>query len=255
MSREESLQKPGGESSRYPWYYRDVPVGVIVGFVALVAIPTIVIEFRPIRTAPPVTVVAHGDPPAPWKSVLPNQLPLPSFQVIPEPPVIAKVAPRHSAVDAVFSHSISPPELPKGPALGLRYAVLKELPDGGFAPVDPRQDLGESDRVVIRFDPNEAGFLNIFERSAGVWQSIATQQVQRSAAYTFPPDRTIQPETASREFLVVFSRRSEKPDPAEAVPISSTAEEDLNQAGFVVRATQRNPDLLSFSLTLKYLPR
>jgi hypothetical protein len=113
MSRAAGLQKAGEQSPRQPWYYRDVPGWVILGFVSAVALAILTVGFRPVRTAPPVTVVAPGDKAPPWKAPIPQQLPMPSLPSIP-PPVIAPPAPTSSsAIDAILSPAVTPPAPPE----------------------------------------------------------------------------------------------------------------------------------------------
>ncbi len=95
-----------------PWYYNDVPGWVIATFVSVAVLAGLAVEFRPVRSIPPVTVVAPGDKAPPWKAPIPQQLPLPSFRAIP-PPVIAPAPPNRSAVDAILSKEVSPPPPPE----------------------------------------------------------------------------------------------------------------------------------------------
>ncbi len=69
---EDPADKPAAPQA---WYYRDVHPGIIAGAAAAVILITLVVTYRPVRTAPPVNVVAQTELPQPWKSVLPGELP------------------------------------------------------------------------------------------------------------------------------------------------------------------------------------
>jgi hypothetical protein len=89
---EDASEKP---AAAQPWYYRDVHPGIIAGAAAAVILITLAVTYRPVRTAPPVTVVAQTDLPQPSKSVLPAELP-PQFRFGGAPVAVPKLpaAPR-----------------------------------------------------------------------------------------------------------------------------------------------------------------
>jgi hypothetical protein len=112
MSPAEGLQESDQQSSRYPWYYKDVPAWVIGAFVSAVVF-ALAVGFRPVRTIPPVTVVAPGEKAPPWKAPIPQQLPMPSLAAIPPPVIPPPALPGHSVVDAILSKGVSPPKPPE----------------------------------------------------------------------------------------------------------------------------------------------
>jgi hypothetical protein len=228
-----------------PWYYRDVHPGIIAAAVSAVVIVTIGIKFWPVRTAPPISVVAQAELPQPAKSDLPAELPVQGYQAaatqnhaLPEPPRIPaahsvrELAPAVNEVLAQSTARPAPPDVPSrgaatdladvssrpqafaraaiAPAtLALRYTILKKLSSGESAPVDPGQELEASDEALIRLEPNESGFLYVLERAdSGDWRAIASERVQASAPYTVPKNGTFHAEhSGPREFLVLFSRQ------------------------------------------------
>jgi hypothetical protein len=251
MSRE-APQKPVGQ---YPWYYRDVPVWIIAASATAAVVIFFVTEFRPVRTAPPVTVVAHQDAPPPWKAILPDRLP-PPLPALPPPPVISSPDPPHSALDTILSKTLSAPAHPsETPLLALRYSVLKQLPGGAFVQTGPPQELAENDRPAIHFESSDSGFLTVFEQSPDGWQKTFTGEVPSSSGYTFAPPGTRFPETGSRQFLILFSRNSQNPEPSQLDTLSPVNPVDSPQPGFIVQATPQNPELLAFTLTLTYTLR
>jgi len=273
-----------------PWYYREVHPGIILAAASTVAIVTLGVKFWPVRTAPPVNVVAQAELPQPAKSDLPTQL---LFQAqpadarrapqLPAPPVIAaapaapQLEPAAEAVLALSSARPTPPEvsapggaasgniLPKTVALrtaataslALRYTILRKLPTAEFSPVDPRQELEAGDETVIRLEPAESGFLYVLERSAtGEWRPIVSDRVEASVPYTVPKNGTFRAEgSGPREFLVQFSRQpqalSGRGQPATA-PAQGQQVRVEGAATYVASASPSASQQVSLSITLKY---
>ena len=50
--------------------------------------------------------------------------------------------------------------------IGLRYNILRKQSGGGFAEIDPQQELERNDEVVIRLQAGEPGYLYILQRDA-----------------------------------------------------------------------------------------
>jgi hypothetical protein len=298
----EALQDPSaraellaalGDAPR-PWYYREVHPGIIVAVAAALVIVTLAVKFWPVRTAPPINVVAQSELPQPAKSALPTQLTQQFLShetpELPEAPVIAtqrgaapdvlgtidallpvpssagQTAPPSAAVSLTAQRPPTGrccgPILLQPPPLGLLYTVLKRLPNGELAPVDPRQELDSSDETVVRFEPNESGFLYVLERSGDSWRPIATEQVRSLGSYTVPRDGAFHNEGAGpREFLVLFSLQAQDfPKGAAVVRLIGRPPAPIQQmfggaASNLVAASAQRPEQVSFSITLKYPSR
>jgi len=274
-----------------PWYYREVHPGIILAAASAVVIVTLGVKFWPVRTAPPVNVVAQAELPQPAKSDLPTQLlfqPQPGSArkappQLPAPPAIAAAPPApqlEPAAEAVLARSSAPPSppevsapgaaasgniLPKAPVLraaataplALRYTILRKLPTAEFSPVDPRQELEAGDETVIRLEPAESGFLYVLERSvAGEWRPIVSDRVEASVPYTVPKNGTFRAEgSGPREFLVLFSRQpqdlSGRGQPAIA-PAQGQQVRVEGAATYVASASAAASKQVSLSITLKY---
>jgi hypothetical protein len=252
-----------------PWYYRDVHPAMIAAAVSAVVIVTLSVRFWPVRTAPPISVVAQAELPQPAKSELPSQLPFQARQAaptkdnpLPEAPPVPAASPApelQPAINEMLAESSarpSPPELaaPAGAtdaantpgrpqpiraaamapaALAVRYTILKKSVTGQFAAVDPQQELEAGDETVIRLEPNESGFLYVLERTgSGDWRPIANARVQASVPYTIPNAGTFHAERPGpREFLVLYSRQPQNVSSGAQPAVSSALEQKAGAAG------------------------
>ena len=99
------------------------------------------------------------------------------------------------------------------PYLGLRYRVLRRDPEGVFSAVDPDTVFRSGDQVRVVFEPNDAGYLYLFERGAtGAWRVLASERMERLAGYQVPRTGAMREEEPGvRRLYAVFSRRA---DPA-----------------------------------------
>jgi hypothetical protein len=86
--------------------------------------------------------------------------------------------------------------------LGVRYQILRKLPSGEFEPAPVGGDLARGDTVKLSLEPNDAGFLTVFELGSN--QSLVSAPVQRMTAFTTPEISTSGP--GRKEFRVVFAR-------------------------------------------------
>jgi hypothetical protein len=280
-----------------PWYYRDVHPGVIAGAAAVLVV-LLAIRYWPVRTAPPLDVVAQTQLPQPTKSAVPTELPPSSFvqpaarkavPQLPEAPVIpaslgaAGTPEMRRALDTLLAQSSpgpAPPgalsspglELARGalraqamlprpsapPApLGLRYTILRKLPGGEFAPVDPRQELDAADQTIIRFEPGAAGFLYVLERTPDGWRRIAADEVQPSTAYTVPRGDVFRGEGGPVEFQVLFAREAQNvPERAPARIAGAGGQQVLpGPTTTVISTAVEQKERMSLFITLRYPSR
>jgi hypothetical protein len=95
---------------------------------------------------------------------------------------------------------------PAAAPLGLKYTVLRRLPEGEFAETAPDQ-LAIGDTVRVRFVPNDNGYLYLMEKqTGGGLRQLHFARLEREK----PHEATLSAvgEAGSRELLVMFSRRS-----------------------------------------------
>ena len=273
-----------------PWYYRDVHPGIITAAACAVVIAFVGVRFWPVRTAPPITVVSQAELPQPAKSDLPTALPFPERQAekikpLPPPPVVTAAPSARqlpAAVNDVLAQTLTHPRPEEPPAaavtataaaltrpqafaraavatapLTVRYAILKKLPNGEFAPVNQGQALDTTDQAVIRLEPNESGFLYVFEQTdSGDWRPIANERVQASVPYTVPKSGTFHVERPGpREFLVLFSRQPQNISSGLQPVIAAAREQKVGIGGYpadVVATSASSSAEVSFPITLNY---
>jgi hypothetical protein len=151
------------------------------------------------------------------------------------------------------------PILLQPPPIGLRFTVLQKLPNGELAPVDPRQELDSAEEMVIRFEPNESGFLYVFERSGENWRRIATEQVRPPSSYIIPREGAFHNEgSGPREFLALFSRRAQTfaestpAAPGPRGPLPAPAPQMFGRSAGLALASVQRPEQVWLSITLKY---
>jgi hypothetical protein len=236
------------EQAPEPWYYRPLsPAAIAASAAALIAF-ALVVSWRPLPLRKPVTPVepqivtvrpevkpfsALPDSlrPQPVPSPVPRELPppplLPSAAANPPLPLLAQTpappgppAPNPRPVlgqSFIPSSSTVQPPLPnlsvtrtaaEIPLLGLPHAILRKLPGGGLAEVNPQQVLDRDDEVVIRLQVSQVGYLYLMEKDAqNQWQPFATQRVLRPGSYTLPSAGGIRADSAdSKDLYVLFSR-------------------------------------------------
>lgn len=94
--------------------------------------------------------------------------------------------------------------------LGLRYSVLRRT-NGQVASVNPNEPIDRGGELSLRIEPNEAGYVYIFERTPDGWQLFSTSRVERMAPYNVPPTGTLQfDRPGPKELFVVFSRQPQQ---------------------------------------------
>jgi hypothetical protein len=278
-----------------PWYYRPLSPAIITGAAAALIAFALVVYWRPLRTRIPVDttpvkpqiatvppgkafgVLPDGLRPRPVRSSLPAELPPPPVlapaassaalqklaetPAAPPPPEPAPAAAQASApADATTqllraALSALPPAAPR-----LRYRIMRRLPNGEFAEVDPQQELEREDAVVIRLEVSETGYAYVFQQDVEKqWQPLATARVLRAGSYLLPPTGSIRADTpGSKEFLLVFSRVPLSNARGPAIALSVKGQEVIPAASpgrataVVTTAAEPPAQQVSFPITLKY---
>jgi hypothetical protein len=121
-------------------------------------------------------------------------------------PRLRMAAPRANKVEPVAA--ITPVPVPH---LGLRYRVQRRGPDGEFSAADPGMAFRTADQIRLVFEPNDSGYLYLFERArAGTWRLLASDRIERLASYPVPRTGAMRnDEPGVRQFYAVFSRRAD----------------------------------------------
>jgi hypothetical protein len=199
--------------------------------------PVKVFEPPPLRQKPKLQAVL---PRPPIVNPEPQAADALLFAVRPAPPApravtVARLAPssRQSADLArqLYSQSNAPPMgfatgtlpqtrakmaragvvIPAASNLGVRYSLLLRGVDGEYAPARLDTEFHPGDSVRLRFEPNDSGYLYLFQRdSAGGWRLASTQRVLRGQACLLPATGALHYDQPGRkELLVVLSPREE----------------------------------------------
>ncbi len=123
--------------------------------------------------------------------------------------------------------------------LGLRYSVLKKLPDGTYQEVSPDATFHQGDRIRISLMANQPGYLYVIERgSSGKWMPLyparsATPDTAAAAGNQLEPGKQyLIPGKGSWEF------RGEPGQERLFVLLSREPDEHLDQTIAALRNTQ-----------------
>lgn len=103
--------------------------------------------------------------------------------------------------------------------LGLRYSILKKA-GAGQVEVDPKMIFRAGDRIRLRVEVNDTGYLYIIHRgSSGVWKPLfpspeiegGSNIVQAGRSYDIPPAHvfTFDEQAGEEKLFVVFCRQPE----------------------------------------------
>lgn len=104
---------------------------------------------------------------------------------------------------------VSRPALPPALHLGVRYEVLRRLPDRSFATASPDQELDAQDQVTVLIESNDDGYLSVIERTPeGAWRPVVLDRIARMQPYTVPTTGALTFETARPiELFIQVSRQ------------------------------------------------
>jgi hypothetical protein len=98
-----------------------------------------------------------------------------------------------------------------GPALhlGVRYQVLRRLPDRSFADLSSDQELDAKDEVTVLIESNDDGYLSVIERTPeGRWRGVVLDRIARMQPYTVPATGALTFEAAAPiELFIQVSRQ------------------------------------------------
>jgi hypothetical protein len=145
-----------------------------------------------------------------------------------------------------------------GPALGLRYTILK-LAGGSTVEVAPDSVFRAGDRIQVRVEANNAGYLYIINQgSSGTWKPIfpspeidnGNNRVESLHAYTLPSEehRMVFDETAGAEKLFIILSREPEPDLEKMVyslrsrPAAEKSDEPVQSSKELIMASNQGID-------------
>lgn len=101
------------------------------------------------------------------------------------------------------------PALPLALHLGVRYQVLRRLPDRSFADVSSDQELDAKDEVTMLIESNDDGYLSVIERTPDrTWRGVVLDRIARMQPYTVPATGALTFEAAAPiELFIQVSRQ------------------------------------------------
>lgn len=99
--------------------------------------------------------------------------------------------------------------LPLALHLGVRYQVLRRLPDRSFAGVSSDQELVAKDEVTVVIESNDDGYLSVIERTPDrTWRGVVLDRIARMQPYTVPATGVLTFEAARPiELFIQVSRQ------------------------------------------------
>ncbi|HLK48456.1 MAG TPA: hypothetical protein VKT49_09990 [Bryobacteraceae bacterium] len=118
-----------------------------------------------------------------------------------------RVEPQQQRVAVMRSAAAAPVTQP----LGIRYSILRRVPNRELAATIPNEVLDPNDQMVVRFESNEAGYLSVFERAPEGWRLLNSGHLERLGPYFVPASGSLTfDNVAARELFVVFSRQPQQ---------------------------------------------
>jgi len=150
--------------------------------------------------------------------------------------------------------------------LGVRYSLLLKGADGEYALARLDTEFHPGDSVRLRFEPNDSGYLYLFQRdSAGGWRLASTQRVLRGQSCVMPASGALQyDQPGQKELLAVLSPREEPSlatlDTAELDTLAASVSADILKAtvssGESAYAVDTRPQAgqqkVAFEITLEF---
>ena len=144
------------------------------------------------------------------------QPPSPPPEPEPEPEPAAPAAPPPAA--APGGAQFVPASLKEPAPIGIRCSVLRRIGPSDLIEVDPDQVFRAGDRIKLRVEANEDGYLYVIARgSSGVWKPLfpspqvagGNNFIEAGRTYDIPPGHvfTFDEQSGEEKIFVVFSRQ------------------------------------------------
>ncbi|HZP23472.1 MAG TPA: hypothetical protein VFB04_08495, partial [Terriglobales bacterium] len=140
--------------------------------------------------------------------------------------------------------------------LGLRYSILRRDANGQVAALNPNEPLDPGGAISLQIQPNETGYLYVFEHAPDAWRLFASSRIERSTPYNVPKTGALSFEgSGPKELFVVFSRQPQQtPYPIPEARLDQLMSGNLAEgATYVVStATVVPAQILAFPITLTH---
>jgi len=155
---------------------------------------------------------------------------------------------------------------PSARNLGVRYGLLLKGTGDEYSPVALDTVFHSGDAVRLRLEPNDTGYIYLFQRDAtGGWRLASTQRVEKGQRCLLPASGALQyDQPGSKELLLVLSRQEDPSlaalDTAALDALASNAQANLlkatvssEESGYAVDTrTQPSQQKVAFEITLEY---
>ena len=140
--------------------------------------------------------------------------------------------------------------------IGIRYAIQRRLANGQTASIIPNEVLDGGDQVTVNLEPNEAGYLSVFQRTTNGWSEIASRRVERLASYTVPERGalTLSGPGALDLFVVVSREARQTPYPVPEARLDQVMSVNYQERLTYVVSTASLPQgqTIAFPITLSH---
>ena len=147
--------------------------------------------------------------------------------------------------------------LPLALHLGVRYRVLRRLPDRSFAGVSSDQQLDAKDELTVNIESNDDGYLSVIERTPDrTWRGVVLDRIARMQPYTVPATGVLTFEAARPiELFIQVSRQpltTEDRAPAEGSDQVFGSRGTERRTYVVSTASDAMAQRVGFSITLRH---
>jgi hypothetical protein len=141
--------------------------------------------------------------------------------------------------------------------LGVRYQVLRRLPDRSFAGVGSDQELDAKDEVAVVIESNDDGYLSVIERTPeGGWRGVVLDRIARLQPYTVPATGALRFEAVAP--IELFIQVSRQPLPTEDRAPAQGSDQVFGNRGterrtyVVSTASDAMAQRVGFAITLRH---
>jgi hypothetical protein len=146
--------------------------------------------------------------------------------------------------------------VPVSRQIGLRYSIQRRLANGQTAAVIPNEVLGAGDQITLKLEPNDAGYLSVFERAAGAWREISSMRVERLTSYTVPARGSLafDPSGAIDLFVVLSREARQTPYPVPEARLDQATSVNFQErlTYVVTTASLAQGQVVAFPITLSH---
>jgi hypothetical protein len=116
--------------------------------------------------------------------------------------------------------------------------------------------LGAGDQITLKLEPNDAGYLSVFERAAGAWREISSMRVERLTSYTVPARGSLafDPSGAIDLFVVLSREARQTPYPVPEARLDQATSVNFQErlTYVVTTASLAQGQVVAFPITLSH---